>query len=370
MINYTGHFKVIQDIVNWINNYQPEPSEGMPMPPDWDQASAYQPDQYVTKDEKIYKAITTVSAGSAWDSTKWTEITDQFNEFFQSKPGKLNISTHAEVFNNTIANTATGVYSHAEGISTKASGPMTHSEGYFTTASGAFSHSEGQNAVASGTGSHAEGYMSNAKGDYSHAECKGNAYGSYSHAEGSSSQTGRSDLSQYSFGAYSHAEGESTFAYGMYSHTEGQGSQAGSDTTTIYGAHAEGRSTKAYASGSHSEGYFTEANGQNSHVGGSYGSTASTAENAFSHGLYTTANNQNEAAFGKYNSSSSDTAFSVGNGTDENSRSNLFELKTDGSGYLNGNPIVAIPAPTTDGTYTLKCTVADGVPTYSWVADT
>lgn len=27
MINYTGHFKVIQDIVNWINNFVPAPSE-------------------------------------------------------------------------------------------------------------------------------------------------------------------------------------------------------------------------------------------------------------------------------------------------------------------------------------------------------
>jgi len=27
MIEYTGHFKVIQDIVNWINNFVPTPSE-------------------------------------------------------------------------------------------------------------------------------------------------------------------------------------------------------------------------------------------------------------------------------------------------------------------------------------------------------
>ena len=27
MINYTGHFKVIQDIVDWINNFVPSPSE-------------------------------------------------------------------------------------------------------------------------------------------------------------------------------------------------------------------------------------------------------------------------------------------------------------------------------------------------------
>lgn len=27
MINYTGNFKVIRDIVNWINSYVPSPSE-------------------------------------------------------------------------------------------------------------------------------------------------------------------------------------------------------------------------------------------------------------------------------------------------------------------------------------------------------
>ena len=32
--------------------------------------------------------------------------------------------------------------------------------------------------------------------------------------------------------------------------------------------------------------------------------------------------------------------------------------------------VLALPIPSTDGTYTLKCTVTDGTPVYSWVADT
>ena len=51
-------------------------------------------------------------------------------------------------------------------------------------------------------------------------------------------------------------------------------------------------------------------------------------------GLVTT--NEGEAAFGNYNvSTSGETLFSIGNGTDDEHRSNAFEVKADGSVWMN-----------------------------------
>ena len=52
--------------------------------------------------------------------------------------------------------TASGMYSHAEGVST-ASGDSSHAEGNTTKAQGNYSHAEGQNTIASGYCSHAQG---------------------------------------------------------------------------------------------------------------------------------------------------------------------------------------------------------------------
>lgn len=46
-----------------------------------------------------------------------------------------------------------------------------------------------------------------------------------------------------------------------------------------------------------------------------------------------------EWAIGKCNQSNSDTAFSIGDGTSDNDRHNLMELKTDGKLLLNGNAV-------------------------------
>lgn len=82
-------------------------------------------------------------------------------------------------------NTASGSYSHAEGYSTEASGDESHVEGNGTTASGYASHAEGDSATASGYASHAEGYNSIASGDYSHAEGYGTtARNRSAHVEG------------------------------------------------------------------------------------------------------------------------------------------------------------------------------------------
>lgn len=212
----------------------------------------------------------------------------------------------SEIFNDLTNNTATGYYSHAEGQSTTASGSASHAEGNGATASGYYSHAEGSYATAAGEGSHAEGYSST----------------------GSSAK-------------YAHAEGDQCSANGRASHAEGSMNTAG--------------------------GYASHAGGQDCYVGGDY---------SFASGLSLSVNVPNSAAFGKYNlaSSSSDTnpiIFAVGNGTrpvgSQPIRSNAFEAHQDGTCKAGGQQIIAIDPPTTDGTYTLQCTVSNGVATFSWV---
>lgn len=90
-----------------------------------------------------------------------------------------------EIFNDYISNTATGNYSHAEGLSSIASGNYSHAECGYTTAIGNYSHAEGCAAIANGAYSHAEGNGAKANGDCSHAEgSSGTASGTASHAEG------------------------------------------------------------------------------------------------------------------------------------------------------------------------------------------
>ena len=45
------------------------------------------------------------------------------------------------------------------------------------------------------------------------------------------------------------------------------------------------------------------------------------------------------AVFGQYALIESDTVFAVGNGTNHTARSNLFEIKADGSVYVNGTKV-------------------------------
>ena len=76
------------------------------------------------------------------------------------------------------ANTASGMYSFAEGMGTKATGDASHAEGTGNTASGSAAHAEGYGTEATKTGAHAEGAYTKATGFGSHAE------GSYTIASG------------------------------------------------------------------------------------------------------------------------------------------------------------------------------------------
>jgi hypothetical protein len=98
-------------------------------------------------------------------------------------------------------------------------------------------------------------------------------------------------------GENSHAEGSITKAIGNYSHAEGDFTQAKGDYS-----HAEGQETIASGSYSHAEGYGTIALGDRQHVTGQYNFVSPVQS-----------------------------AFIVGNGTDNNNRSNLI--------YAAGNEV-------------------------------
>ena len=98
-------------------------------------------------------------------------------------------------------------------------------------------------------------------------------------------------------GDQSHAEGSITQAIGNYSHAEGDNTRAKGDYS-----HAEGLETIASGSWSHAEGYRTIASANYQHVQGQWNVTSSV-----------------------------ESAFIVGNGTDDNNRSNLI--------YAAGNEV-------------------------------
>lgn len=312
---------------------------------------------------------------------------------------------------------ATGSASHAEGYNSVASGDYSHAEGY-SRATQAYAHAEGGSTEATGTYSHAEGYGTQASQSYTHAEgsyTKANGY--YTHAEGNNTEAK---------GESSHAEGYNTKAYASRSHAEGYGSIAGDQNDSYKGteSHAEGYSTRALGNYSHAQGNYTQANGMASHAGGNNSIANGSCSMVMGDNL--TANSNYEAAFGTYNQSSvappanayaynpnasyysvgmkvlynndgnvyecvteppkpagafdptywniidtydpNPIIFSYGNGTYGNPH-NLFEIRKDGTGYFNGNPILSLAPPSTNGTYVLKATVSNGIVTYSWVQE-
>jgi hypothetical protein len=223
-----------------------------------------------------------------------------------------------------------GYAAHAEGYGSFASGSFSHSEGDATLAQGYASHSEGDNTVASGSWSHAEGSSTVAQGYASHAEgAETIASGYASHAEGFSQGGESGDL--IASGPYSHAEGVSTRAQATGSHTEGYYTQANGSGAHAEGystqatglfSHAEGESTRAYGYASHAEGFGTKASGSYSHTEGYFTITSGSYSHA--EGYHTVASGSYQHVQGQFNQSSSvDSAFIIGNGSSDGSRSNL-----------------------------------------------
>ena len=205
-------------------------------------------------------------------------------------------SVEARYIKSLIAYPEVGRYSHSEGQDTLASAYCSHAEGYTTKASGKHSHSEGYETTASGEYSHAEGCGTTASYNSSHAEGEDTTASYYcSHAEGCNTTA-----TNYC----SHSEGEDTTASGERSHAEGYGT-----TASFFCSHSEGYNTNAKGSCSHSEGNHTIAKGENQHAQGRYN-------------IEDTGN--------KY-------AHIVGNGADDDSRSNAHTLDWDGNSWYAGS---------------------------------
>lgn len=173
-----------------------------------------------------------------------------------------------------------GNYSVAEGNYTEASGYSAHAEGNGTTASGTESHAEGTYTTASGYSAHAEGSNTKALDYYCHAEgylTEANAYGA--HAEG---------CGTIANGQYCHAEGYETYADYAYSHAQNLGTIATRKSQTSLGS------------------FNVEDTAQ------------------------TTTHPSGEVEYGQY-------AVIVGNGTDDNSRSNALTIDWSGNVVADGD---------------------------------
>lgn len=164
----------------------------------------------------------------------------------------------------------------------------------YTSGEGAEVFNDYENNIASGKYSHAEGFGTT-------------AFGTHSHAEGTSTTASGGD---------SHSEGFGTIAFGAHSHAEGYETTANGDS-----AHAEGRNTTASNGYSHAEGCNTTASGMASHASGWHTIAAKQGQTAI--GWYNIKDTDASSYQGKY-------AFIIGNGTDDDNRSNALAVTWDG----------------------------------------
>lgn len=159
----------------------------------------------------------------------------------------------------------------------------------------------------------------------------------------------------YAPGAYAVAEGNFCTAGGGSSHAEGFGCVARGG-----GSHAEGQNTTASGGSSHAEGSDTTASGACGHAEG----WDTTASGYFSHAQNrgTRAAYINQTAIGRYNDNNSGNALEIGNGTDDEHRSNAFAVDWAGNvecaGYVSAGKLMAAYAEDT-------CTIESGATEYN-----
>ena len=144
-------------------------------------------------------------------------------------------------------------------------------------------------------------------------------------------------------GLYCVALGMVNIANGQGCFAEGVGTIAGGSSNP-YGAHSEGGRTQAIGYYSHAEGQNTQAVGNVSHAEGS--DTVASGGRAHAEGDYTIANHRAQHVFGQYNVADQSSAIAndrgnyveiVGNGTEENERSNARTLDWNGNEALQGS---------------------------------
>lgn len=107
-------------------------------------------------------------------------------------------------------------------------------------------------------------------------------------------------------------------------------------------AFAEGASTQAYGAASHSEGNHTIARGQASHAEGYRTKVKADSRGGHSEGIFTIATAPGQHAQGSANVEDEDQIYAhiVGNGSDEENRSNAYALDWQGNGWFAGDVYV------------------------------
>ena len=299
---------------------------------DWDGNERLKGDVYVGCNADSTGGIKVATVSDIPDVSAKADKTNTILETTLSRGRKANtaVGTGSFAFGNDVE--ASNQYSHAEGDNTIASGMHSHAEGRSTTASGTAAHAEGYNTTASGSTAHAEGYQTTASETYSHAEgCSTTASGSYSHAEGD--QTTAS-------GANTHAEGSSTLASGAASHVEGVNTIAAGANSHVSG--------KYNVEDSYSN--WSEWTANTSYVVGD--KVKRTTDSGVSGYICKTDNSDSTFNSSKWiwQNGQMNYAEIIGNGIDNDNRSNARTLDWDGNERLAGNIYVGCNADSTGGT--------------------
>lgn len=333
-------------------------------------------------------------------------------------------SSHAEGYKTTASNTsshaegrntvASGYSSHAEGERTIASGAYSHAEGYNTTASDSNTHAEGSSTIAFGAGSHAEGWSTTAQGQQSHSGGYSTiSYGDNSFAHGTtyrglgfnfkisidfSNIADREDSTKFYFDTAHTFDGTfdikltnpderfiniyiaSGLMGGFSVKNQTTDQTVGGTSYSVAGPLIFSKANNYIISATISTTFTFPANSyllktDATPSSGTGYSDLNGAElvangyNSFALGGGVVALGSCQTVIGSLNNPDITKAFIIGNGTIDFSsttptytRSNAMTVDWDGNIIANN-----IPAPpTTDGTYTLTCTVTNGIPTYSW----
>lgn len=251
-----------------------------------------------------------------------------YQETYENRPSIFRgTGNHSTITSG--ATESSGWGAHAEGGATIASGQTAHAEGTSTVASGMWAHAEGGGTSATGKSSHAEGWLSEATAEYAHAEGRHSiASGKQSHSEGATTTAS---------GNSSHAEGQKTQATQPYAHAEGNYTIASANAT-----HVEGDYSVASDRDAHAEGDHTIANRKALHVSGKYNVADPTtgADNSQTLGIY---------------------AEIIGNGADEEHRSNARALDWQGNERLMGDVYVGCEADSTGGSKLAKESMLEAI---------
>lgn len=162
------------------------------------------------------------------------------------------------------------------------------------------------------------------------AKTNGNANGNFAVSAGSDTKAE---------GSSSFAVGKSSKAAGDYSFAGGQGAEVSSQANWSF---AFGQSARAKSASSLVIGPYSSVETNSAYSVAIGNNVISSAQNTYAIGLATRAKNANEIAFGPFNNSinsgttAEKTSYTIGNGTADNSRSNLIEAKQNNDIYVLG----------------------------------